>query len=324
VVLRLSPSGVCKYASPAVRTVFGYDPEALVGRAILALAHPLVVDVLRQALSSLRDGRAELRTWHVALRRADRRWIVTELGAIPMLDYAGTVTELLCFARARKDLGPDDTGNPDDTSGSILLLRSLVHDLRDPGAVVRTCATALRDVHGESFNDRGTAALDEMIGCYDVMFRRLDDAEVVAKMRGELPAADLVELGPAAESAAADLDSGRPGGGGRVRVEKLPKVRGDRRLLTQLFRDAIEVVAGTATSPSAGLRVSARRGDIWWRISVGADGGARKRRVGEKDAWLVHRAACKRIVECHGGEFFDNTDSTRRARRISFTLPAAT
>jgi PAS domain S-box-containing protein len=318
--LRLTPSGICTYASPDVRKVYGYEPDAIVGRAILALAHPLEAHQLRRALSRFREDGSEQRTWHIVSRHADLYWTLTEVQAISV-ECAGDVTEFVCFVRRLEDLGQDELWTADGTPQPILAMYAATHDLREPAAVVNMCATLLRDRHAESLTDRDRALLDKTLRSTRAVFRRIEDVQAVAEMGRRLPAADLVELSQAAESAAVDLNLARPGGTSRVSIEQLPEVRGDGPWLTQLLRDTMEMVADTARSPSVDLRVGARRSDVWWRLSVSADRVAREPGSGEQDRWLVPRTVCRRIVECHGGEFVDNVDGARRARHISFTLP---
>ncbi|HEU0066814.1 MAG TPA: ATP-binding protein, partial [Sphingomonas sp.] len=55
-VFRLTRDGVCLYASPSVREVLGYAPEALIGRQMLSRFHPADRDAVRAAHGDLASG----------------------------------------------------------------------------------------------------------------------------------------------------------------------------------------------------------------------------------------------------------------------------
>src|SRR5690606_30474046 len=73
-ISRHTPAGVYLYASPACRTLLGYEPEELVGRCVYELYHPEDLAAMRESHASigepLRVGNASYR-----IRRQDGQYI---------------------------------------------------------------------------------------------------------------------------------------------------------------------------------------------------------------------------------------------------------
>lgn len=71
-------AGTIRYASPASRSLLGYEPEDLVGVPVFALMHPDDVDdASRGVAEMLTSGNASV-TWSLRLRRTDRSYIWVE------------------------------------------------------------------------------------------------------------------------------------------------------------------------------------------------------------------------------------------------------
>ena len=88
------PSGVIVYASPAWLSVLGWDPEELLGTALLDLLHPDDRERADAAMQTARDG-GEVAEVTVRFRSRSGRWVAIESGGSAIRDAEGRVAYLL-------------------------------------------------------------------------------------------------------------------------------------------------------------------------------------------------------------------------------------
>jgi diguanylate cyclase (GGDEF)-like protein/PAS domain S-box-containing protein len=88
VISVLTAEGIPTYMSPGARTVFGYEPDSLLGRDVAAeLIHPDDLEEALEALGSLIGaGSGSSGHLHARIRHADGRWLHTESIATNLLD----------------------------------------------------------------------------------------------------------------------------------------------------------------------------------------------------------------------------------------------
>ncbi len=84
VVARVDSSGRFRYVSPSVRTVLGYEPEELVGRQTIDLAHPDDAGKVAASREALFGGAADAveGEWRVRRRDGGHLWIETSVRAV--------------------------------------------------------------------------------------------------------------------------------------------------------------------------------------------------------------------------------------------------
>ena len=68
-----------RYVSPSVRTVLGYDPDALIGTKPLDFVHPDDVEAFRRVLDDLTGGRVDQASTCQRYRCKDGRWLPMEV-----------------------------------------------------------------------------------------------------------------------------------------------------------------------------------------------------------------------------------------------------
>ena len=127
---------------------------------------------------------------------------------------------------------------------------------------------------------------------------------------------EIVPLEEVYHDALANLGAVIAEAGARVGSVGLPKVRGDRSLLTALFQNLIGNAIKFNESPRPAVEINARQeGDKWW-FAITDNGIGIEPRFAERIFVIFQRlhgrdvyggtgiglALCKKIVEFHGGE----------------------
>ncbi len=99
VISRHTPEGVYTYASPAARSLLGYDPEELVGRSAYELLHPEDLRAVERSHETILAG-TDVYTVSYRIRRRDGgyTWFETTSRAIRAPD-SGEVREIVAVSR---------------------------------------------------------------------------------------------------------------------------------------------------------------------------------------------------------------------------------
>ncbi len=150
-VSRHAPDSTYTYASSAARTLFGFEPEELVGHAAYEFLHPDDVDDVRGAHSTLLNGtdRVDVQYRH---RHKDGHYVECEASARAVRDATGALSELIVVER---DLG-------DRVAGGILRRQwEICFKRTSRGITVVDSATetivslnpALAEMHGGTVGD---------------------------------------------------------------------------------------------------------------------------------------------------------------------------
>ncbi len=100
VIARLSPSGRVLYASPALKSVLGLDPETAVETADIVdlKVHPDELAAARHALAEVNTGQRRDFTTRI-LHSGDGSYRRVEVTMLPIQDEDGTVTEVMLVGR---------------------------------------------------------------------------------------------------------------------------------------------------------------------------------------------------------------------------------
>ncbi|WP_304412236.1 PAS domain S-box protein [Kamptonema formosum] len=98
-ISRHTPEGVYLYASPASRTLLGYDPEELVGRSAYAFFHPEDLAPIEKSHATILEV-LDISTVSYRIRRKDGRYIWFETTSRSLRDPdSGKVVELMAVSR---------------------------------------------------------------------------------------------------------------------------------------------------------------------------------------------------------------------------------
>ena len=77
-IVRGDLDGVRLYISPAVRTLLGYEPEAMIGRKAIDIVHPDDIEAFGRVMSDVRTGRIDLAVSEQRQRHRDGHWVWLE------------------------------------------------------------------------------------------------------------------------------------------------------------------------------------------------------------------------------------------------------
>jgi len=98
-IARLGFDGICRFVSPGVRAVLGYDPEEIIGTKVDALRHPDDQERVAESLQKLVDG-ADFVVCSYRARRKDGRYIWVESKIRAISDpQTGQPAELIAVVR---------------------------------------------------------------------------------------------------------------------------------------------------------------------------------------------------------------------------------
>lgn len=97
-ISRHSPEGVYLYASPACRSLLGYQPEELIGVPTHEFLHPQDVEAFQQAYQDILSSE-EVHTLSHRTRRADGSYVWFETTCHAIRNPDGTVAEIVAAAR---------------------------------------------------------------------------------------------------------------------------------------------------------------------------------------------------------------------------------
>ncbi len=150
-VSRHAPDGTCTYASTRSRTLFGYEPEELIGHSAYEFLHPDDVEDVRGAQSTLATGgeRVEVRYRH---RCRDGGYLECEATARAVRDEIGRLTEVIVVKRG---IGDALTGDLLRSQWEICFKRtSRGITVVDPAtATILSLNPAVAEMHGGTVGD---------------------------------------------------------------------------------------------------------------------------------------------------------------------------
>ena len=98
----------CMYVSPAVRSLLGHDPEAMIGRALTDFVHPDdAPEVIARSVSRRRGRGVRMAVTRMSDR--ERKWVWVQATASPVLDLGGRATAVFTVSgaaeRVRAEIG---------------------------------------------------------------------------------------------------------------------------------------------------------------------------------------------------------------------------
>jgi two-component system sensor histidine kinase/response regulator len=210
------------------------------------------------------------------------------------------------------------------------------HEMREPLDTMGGLLELVRARRSDSTDGELELLLDRAIAQVDRMRGAMDELLKSARLSDTLDAPEIVALDKVLEQAATDLETALTETGATIESAPLPSVRGDFWQLVELMELLIGYVLTLRGGDAPKVSVEATEGPDEHLVSVRHNGteipsedSARLfTALGRVGAWDgrpgrdVGLAACRRIVERHGGRIWLEAATEADPSGVSFTLPA--
>jgi PAS domain S-box-containing protein len=182
VIAVLEPGGVVLYVSPACRTLFGYEPEELVGRSSYDFVDPDDASVAERTHALALDGAELVTTPPFRVRRKDGTLIWVETTVRPVRDAeSGRIQELHSTTRdVSERMQAEEELRESEARYRLLAVNSTdVIAVSDRDGVLRYVSPACRTVTGYE--------PEELVGRSGYEFVHPDDRTQIVEALADLP-----------------------------------------------------------------------------------------------------------------------------------------
>ncbi|MBF8193967.1 HAMP domain-containing protein [Nonomuraea sp. K274] len=215
------------------------------------------------------------------------------------------------------------------------------HDLQEPLRKVASFTQMLEQRYSPQLDERAKQYIHYAVDGakrMQMLINDLLDFSRVGRVTGEK---SVVDAGEALNIALENLSATIEDTGTTVTRDDLPKVKGNRLQLTQLFQNLIENAVKFRSEEPPRIHIGARRSGGTWEFScadngIGVDSKYADRiflifqRLHPRDVYPgtgIGLALCRKIVEYHGGQLWLDRDTQGgvdgRGATFRWTLPAA-
>lgn len=214
---------------------------------------------------------------------------------------------------------------------------SASHDLQEPLRKIASFTQMLQSRYAGQLDDRADTYMELTVSGAKRMQTLIHDLLAFARAgHGDVVMRD-VELSEVLAEVRSDLSAAVEESGAAIEVGDLPRVTGDRSLLTQLFQNLIANAVKFHGGGAPQVRVTAERDGERWRVrctddGIGVDPAAAERifvafqrlhSQSEFPGTGIGLALCRKIAEFHGGEMWLDTGHAGPGTSFVLTLPAA-
>ncbi|MEN3537018.1 ATP-binding protein [Microbispora sp. ZYX-F-249] len=209
------------------------------------------------------------------------------------------------------------------------------HDLQEPLRKVASFTQMLEQRYADRLDDRARQYIGFAVDGarrMQLLINDLLDFSRVGRVGGER---EEMDTGDALAAALRNLDSRLSETGATVTNDDMPKVVGNRTLLTQLFQNLVSNALKFRSEEPPRVHIGVRRNGDMWELScadngIGVDAKYADRiflifqRLHPRDVYPgtgIGLALCRKIVEYHGGRIWLDTNESAGAT-FRWTLPA--
>jgi len=214
---------------------------------------------------------------------------------------------------------------------------SASHDLQEPLRKITSFSHLLEKRAGDALDADARDMLHRMAGASERMQELVQGLLRFSRVASKSEPPRPVEARDAFEHAAANLEDALRDSGARLTCGPLPRVMADPVQLAAVFQNLIaNALKFRAEGRSPDVNVSAERDGESWRFTVRDDGIGFDMKDHDRVFAIFERlhprsrypgsgiglAACKKIVERHGGRIWAESEPGRGSA-FRFTLPAA-
>ncbi|HVU73274.1 MAG TPA: ATP-binding protein [Mycobacteriales bacterium] len=214
------------------------------------------------------------------------------------------------------------------------------HDLQEPLRKVASFTQLLRKRYGGQLDERADTYIDFAVDGATRMQRLINDLLEFSRVDRQVETVNVLALDDALTDAIGSLSTAIEESQGQIAREPLPRVVGDRSMITQLFQNLVgNALKFHAPGITPFVHVAGRRlPDGMVEVAVSDDGIGIEPEYAEKVFIIFQRlrsreeypgmgiglALCRKVVEAHGGRIWvDPREEGRETpgTTVRFTLP---
>lgn len=210
------------------------------------------------------------------------------------------------------------------------------HDLQEPLRMVSSYTQLLARRYADKLDETANEFIDYAVQGASRMQQLINDLLTYSRVQTKGLPFEPVDTNAALEDAKADLRLAIEDAGATVTADPMPRVRGDRSQLTQLFRNLVSNAVKFHSDNAPIVHISATRTNHQWTFAVRDNGIGIEPEYAAKIFEIFQRlhtrteypgtgiglALCKRIVERHGGRIWVESTPGQGAT-FYFNLDAA-
>jgi signal transduction histidine kinase len=210
------------------------------------------------------------------------------------------------------------------------------HDLQEPLRKVASFCQMLEKRYGDQLDDRGKQYIDFAVDGAKRMQALINDLLSFSRVGRFTRPEESVDLDTVLAGALDNLSHRIEDHQAEVVADELPKVAGDRSLLTQLLQNLIGNAIKFQGEQPPVVRLTARRDGVMWEFTCADNGIGIDAKYADRIFLIFQRlhsreeytgtgiglALCKKIVEHHGGRIWLDTSHEGPGTTFRWTLPA--
>jgi PAS domain S-box-containing protein len=323
--------GMIQWVNPAYTTLTGYTSEEAVGQNPRVLKSGIHDHAFYEKMwITILSGQ----TWHgeTTNRRRDGSLYTEEQTIAPVRDYRGDITHFVAIKQ-------DVTARKETERLRDSLVRTMVHDLRNPLSVIHGSLGILKDEVGSTDPEERTWTLDTLERASRQMLDLVTGILDVERLKlGEMPLElsliDMSEILDAALLLQAPLAEAREQALFGESEKRLPPVQADRSLITRVLQNLVgNAIKFTPEGGTIRVNITCEGNEINVRVADTGPGipeEVRRRLFGQfvtgrgkESGSGLGLAFCRLAIEAHGGRIWAESHPGE-GTAFYFRLPVAT
>ena len=330
------------YANPAVFRLTGLSKESIIGRTAREYgAPPEAADYWEKAAREVLNLGEPRRIEHASHWQGEAR--VFDVQMMPERDADGAVWAVVSFAHditARKQAEEALLKMTEELARSNKDLEQFAyissHDLQEPLRMISGFLTLLRDKYKGRLDEKADEYIDFSVDGATRMAAMIEDLLEYSRIGGAKRQVGPVNLAAVAEHAKANLGAAIERSSAVIAADPLPTVTGDAGLMKQLFQNLMgNAIKFHAAGRRPEVHIGARQDGGEWVVHVKDNGIGIDPTQADRLFKFFQRlhtrekypgtgmglAICRKIVECHGGRIWVESEPGKGST-FCFSLPA--
>lgn len=340
-ILITNISGVIEFVNSAFEKITGYSKEEAIGKT------PRILK------SGKYDNQFYKKMWDTILsgsefkadlvnKRKNGEIYYQELSIVPLRDDNGTVTHFISSSRdvtERKKIEEQVRGLVERLKRSNAELEQFAyvasHDLQEPLRMVTGYLQLLEKKLKDKLGQDEKEFIDFAVDGANRMSRLINDLLEFSRVESKGKQFSKVDCNDVVKVALKNLEKRIRETGANIKSDNLPVLNGDSNQLIQLLQNLIgNAIKYSKKGSNPEINISVKKDDRKWIFSVKDNGigipKGQEERIfqifqrlharDEYDGTGIGLAVCKRIVECHNGKIWVESEE-KKGSTFYFTIP---